>query len=129
MCTASSLSPHKVHKSTAPRNLCIKIHRVAQALCAKKASLQIYFAHLSSSSLPADYNSKKIDKPLEVAQSEMWQSGPPEYFELGPPSNWFMRVTNEEVEWKTPIADLFTVVVPILQTFGPRNYADVLYNM
>ena len=32
MCSASSLSPHKVHKSTAPRNLCIKIHRVARAL-------------------------------------------------------------------------------------------------
>ena len=25
MCTASSLSPHKVHKSTAQRNLCIKV--------------------------------------------------------------------------------------------------------
>ena len=98
MCSASSLSPHKVHKSTAPRNLCIKIHRVARALCAKKLSLQIYFAHLSSSSLPADLNSKKIEKPLDVANSEMWRRGPPEYFELGPPTNWFLRVTNEEVE-------------------------------
>ena len=105
MCSASSLSPHKVHKSTAPRNLCIKIHCVAWALCAKKPSLSIYFAHLSSSSLPADLNSKKIDKPLDVANSEMWRRGPPEYFELGPPTNWFLRVTNEEVEWKTPQAD------------------------
>ena len=51
----------------------------------------IYFAHLSSSSLPADLNSKKIDKPLDVANSEMWRRGPPEYFELGPPTNWFME--------------------------------------
>ena len=47
MCTASSHSPHKVHKSTAPRNLTIKIHRLAKAMCQKKPSLEIFFAHLA----------------------------------------------------------------------------------
>ena len=105
MCSASSLSPHKVHKSTAPRNLTIKIHRLAKAMCQKKPSLEIFFAHLASGSLPADLNSKKVDRPLDVSNSELWRSGPVEYFELGPPENWFLRVTNEEVEWRVPVAD------------------------
>ena len=85
MCTASSLSPHKVHKSTAPRNLTIKIHRIAKAMCSKKPFLQIFFAHLASGSLPADLNYKKVDSPLEICNSELWRSGPLEYFELSPP--------------------------------------------
>ena len=101
--SSSNSDTSQNHKATPVLhyNYLCKIHRVAKALCAKKSSLQIFFAHLSSSSLPADLNSKKIERPLDVSNSEMWQRGPPEYFELGPPSNWFMRVTNEEVEWKT----------------------------
>ena len=85
MCPAASLSPHKTYKSTTPRNLTIKIHLISKALCSKKPSLQIFFAHLASASLPADLNSKKVEKPLEVCNSELWRRGPDEYFELGPP--------------------------------------------
>ena len=78
--------------------------RVARELYAKLPCLTIYFAHLSSASLPADLNSKWIERPLDVANSELWCHGPPEYFELGPPSNWFMKITNQELEWKPPQA-------------------------
>ena len=105
MCTASSLSPHKVHKSTAPRNLTIKIHRLAKSMVHKMPSLEIYFAHLASGSLPADLNSKKVERPLDISSSELWKSGPEEYFELGPPENWFLRVTATKLEWRIPIAD------------------------
>jgi len=40
-----------------------------------------------------------------VANSELWRHGTLEYFELGPPSNWFMKITNQELEWKPPQAD------------------------
>ena len=105
MCTAATLSPHKTHKSTAPRNLTTKIQRISKALCSKSPNIQIFFAHLASSSLPADLNSKKVEKPLEVSSSELWRRGPDEYFELNPPSNWFLKITNNEIEWKTPVAD------------------------
>ena len=78
---------------------------MARELCAKLPLLTIYFAHLSSASLLAGLNSKWIDRPLYVANSELWRHGPPEYFELGPPSNWFMKITNQELEWKPPQAD------------------------
>ena len=68
-------------------------------------SLIIYFSHLGSISLPADLNSKWIEKPLEVANSEFWRHGPAEYFETGPPPNRFMKITSTELEWKPPKAN------------------------
>ena len=105
MCTASTLSPHKMHKSTAPRNLTTKIQRVSKAICSTSPNIQIFFAHLQSSSLPADLNSKKVEKPLEISSSKLWRSGPDEYFQLKPPDNWFLKITSTEMEWKPPMAD------------------------
>ena len=93
MCSASTLSPHKVHKSTAPRNLTTKIMRVSKAIVTSAPKIQIYFSHLQSSSLPADLNSKAMDNPLQISSSELWRSGPIEYFRTTPPANWFLKVT------------------------------------
>merc|ERR1712236_115426 len=57
MCSASTLSPHKVHKSVAPRNLTTKIMRVSKSIVTIAPKIEIYFSHLKSSSLPADLNS------------------------------------------------------------------------
>merc|ERR1712215_56743 len=88
-----------------PRNLTTKIQRTSKALCSKSQNIQIFFAHLQSSSLPADLNSKKVEKPLEISSSELWRRGPDEYFELKNPDNWFLKITNTEIEWKPPLAD------------------------
>ena len=71
----------------------------------KMPHLQIYFAHLASGSLPADLNSKKVSAPLDISSSELWKSGPEEYFNLEPPENWFLRVTATNLDWRVPIAD------------------------
>ena len=74
-------------------------------LVLKLPCLKIYFAHLDSTSLSADLNSKWIEKPLEIANSKLWRHGVPEYFDEVPPPNWFVKVTATELEWKPPKAD------------------------
>ena len=105
MCSASTLSPHKVHKSVAPRNLTTKIMRVSKAIVTSAPKIQIYFSHLQSSSLPADLNSKAMDNPLQISSSELWRSGPIEYFRTTPPTNWFLKVTSDSMDWQQPVAD------------------------
>ena len=105
MCSAATLSPHKTHKSVAPRNLTTKIQRVSKAICSSSPNIQIFFAHFQSSSLPADLNSKKVENPLTISSSKLWKSGPDEYFQLKPPDNWFLKITSTEMEWNPPLAN------------------------
>ena len=105
MCSASTLSPHKVHKSVAPRNLTTKIMRVSKAIVTTAPKIQIYFSHLQSSSLLADLNSEKMDNPLQISSSELWRSGPIEYYRTTPPANWFLKVTCDSMDWRQPLAD------------------------
>ena len=37
MCSAATLSQHKIHKSVAPHNLTTKIQRVSKAICSSNA--------------------------------------------------------------------------------------------
>merc|ERR1711867_95299 len=60
MCSASTLSPHKIHKSVASRNLTTKFQRVSKAIVSSSPKIEIFFSHLQSASLPADLNSKKV---------------------------------------------------------------------
>merc|ERR1712215_473599 len=105
MCSTSTLSPHKIHKSVAPRNLTTKIMRVSKAIVTTAPKIQIFFSHLQSASLPADLNSKKMENPLLISSSELWRNGPMEYFRTQPPVNWFLRVTCDSMDWQTPLAD------------------------
>ena len=78
MCSASTLSPHKIHKSVAPRNLTTKIQRVSKAIVSSSPKIEIFFSHLQSASLPADLNSKKMENPLLISNSPLWKNGPEE---------------------------------------------------
>ena len=120
MCSASSLSPHKVHRSTAPRNLCNKIHRIARELCSKLPCLEIYFAHLGSTSLPADLNSKYIEKPLNIANSKLWREGPQEYFNINPPLNWFMKLPH-----RYPLQGLHSTYLHVWPVEFPAFWSEV----
>ena len=93
MCSASTLSPHKIHKSVAPINLTTKIQRVSKAIVTSAPKIAIFFSHLQSASLPADLNSKKMENPLLISSSPLWKNGPEEYFQTNPPVNWFLKVT------------------------------------
>ena len=102
---AATPSPHKIHKSVAPRNLTTKIQRVSKAICSSSPNIEIFFSHLQSASLPADLNSKKMENPLAISNSPLWKSGPEEYFQTDPPANWFLKITSNNMEWNTPVAD------------------------
>ena len=79
--------------------------RVSKAIVTTAPKIQIYFSHLQSSSLPADLNSKKMDNPLQISSSELWRSGPIEYYRTTPPANWFLKVTCDSMDWRQPLAD------------------------
>ena len=94
-----------MHKSVAPRNLTTKIQRVSKAIVSSSPKIEIFFSHLQSASLPADLNSKKMENPLLISNSSLWKNGPEEYFQTNPPANWFLKITCNNMEWQTPVAD------------------------
>jgi len=55
----------------------------------------------SSSDFPM-VSSGNVRDEERSTNSPLWPYGTEEYFNFGPPSNWFLRVTSEDLEWRTP---------------------------
>lgn len=105
MCTASSLSPTKIHKDVKVRNLNILTYRCAGEMVSMYPRVTMSFTHSKSASVVADTCTKLSLDSIEIANSDFYRMGPTLWQEKSWPEEQsiFLRFkNNEEVYFTSP---------------------------
>ena len=84
LCSASSLSPFKIHREVKFRNLTLATHRCGYEIVSLYPKVTIHFVHSQSSSVPADYCTRMSLQCVEYANSDFYRHG----YELFRDKNW-----------------------------------------
>ena len=108
LCSASTLSPFKIHKDVRARNCVHSVHRYCTEIVQVNKNIEVMFTHQSSNHVPADQITKMCLDPIPLCNGDFYRMGHPAWLE----ENWPSQVSiflhfkhNTDVSFTKPRAE------------------------